>query len=95
MTFNNITELELAFDSNYNYISKVRKMIKDVETLKRDAIGNTSTSVKAEIELGYFVVQMHSIQRYYQHTLQTFLGNLLGVQTQPVTDKTDTDVTDR
>ena len=31
MTFNNITELELAFDSNYNYISKVRKMIKDVE----------------------------------------------------------------
>ena len=32
MTFNNITELELAFDSNYNYISKVRKMIKDVDT---------------------------------------------------------------
>ena len=31
MTFNNVTELELAFDSNYNYISKVRKMIKDVE----------------------------------------------------------------
>ena len=30
MTFNNITELELAFDSNY--ISKVRKMIKDVDT---------------------------------------------------------------
>ena len=30
MSFNNITELELAFDSNYNYISKVRKMIKDV-----------------------------------------------------------------
>ena len=95
MTFNNVTELELAFDSNYNYISKVRKMIKDVETLKHDAIGNKSTSVKAEIELGYFIVQMHSIQRYYQHTLLTFLGNLLGVQTQPVTDKTDTDVTDR
>ena len=32
MTFNNITELELAFDSNYNYISKVRKMIKNVDT---------------------------------------------------------------
>ena len=32
MSFNNITELELAFDSNYNYISKVRKMIKDVDT---------------------------------------------------------------
>lgn len=31
MTFNNVTELELAFDSIYNYISKVRRMIKDVE----------------------------------------------------------------
>ena len=31
MTFNNITELELAFDSTYNYIGKVRRMIKDVE----------------------------------------------------------------
>ena len=31
MTFNNVTELELAFDSTYNYISKVRRMIKDVE----------------------------------------------------------------
>lgn len=30
MTFNNITELELAFDSNYNYIGKVRRMIKNV-----------------------------------------------------------------
>ena len=32
MEFNNITELELAFDSTFNYISKVRKMIKDVDT---------------------------------------------------------------
>lgn len=31
MTFNNITELELAFDSNYNYIGKVRRMIKDID----------------------------------------------------------------
>lgn len=68
--------------------------IEDVEALKRDTIGNTSTSVKAEIELGYFVVQMHGIQRYYQQTLLTFLGNLLGVQTQPVTDETDTEVED-
>ena len=68
--------------------------IEDVETLKRDTIGNTSASVKAEIELGYFVVQMHGIQRYYQQTLLTFLGNLLGVQTQPVTDETDTEVED-
>lgn len=30
MTFNNVTELELAFDSTYNYISKVRRMIKNV-----------------------------------------------------------------
>lgn len=68
--------------------------IDDVETLKRDAAGNRTASVEAEIELGYFVVQMHSIQRYYQHTLLTFLGNLLGVQKQAVTDKTDTEVED-
>ena len=60
--------------------------IEDVEALKRDTIGNTSASVKAEIELGYFVVQMHSIQRYYQHTLLKFIGNLLGIPTEPVTD---------
>lgn len=68
--------------------------IEDVEALKRDTIGNTSAFVKAEIELGYFVVQMHSIQRYYQHTLLTFLGNLLGVQTQPATNETDIEVED-
>lgn len=32
MTFNNITELELAFDSNYNYIGKVRRMIKNIDS---------------------------------------------------------------
>lgn len=68
--------------------------IDDVETLKRDTAGNRTASVEAEIELGYFVVQMHSIQRYYQHTLLTFLGNLLGIQKQAVTDKTDTEVED-
>lgn len=31
MTFNNITELELAFDSTYNYITTVRNWIKDIE----------------------------------------------------------------
>lgn len=31
LEFNNITELELALDSNYNYIGKVRRMIKNVE----------------------------------------------------------------
>ncbi len=68
--------------------------IDDVETLKRDTAGNRTASVEAEIELGYFVVQMHSIQRYYQHTLLTFLGNLLGVQKQAVTDESDTEVED-
>lgn len=68
--------------------------IDDVETLKRDTAGNRTASVEAEIELGYFVVQMHSIQRYYQHTLLTFLGNLLGIQKQAETDKTDTEVED-
>ena len=63
--------------------------IEDVEALKRDTIGNTSASVKAEIELGYFVVQMHGIQRYYQQTLLTFLGNLLGIPAEPVTDDDD------
>lgn len=65
-----------------------------VEALKRDTIGNTSASVKAEIELGYFVVQMHGIQRYFQHTLLTFLGNLLGVPTEHVTEDTDVETED-
>ena len=36
----------------------------------------------------------HGIQRYFQHTLLTFLGNLSGVPTQPVTDETDTEAED-
>ena len=66
--------------------------IEDVEALKRDTIGNTSASVKAEIELGYFVVQMHGIQRYYQQTLLKFIGNLLGIPAEPVTDDDDIEV---
>lgn len=31
MEFNNITQIDLAFDSTYNYISKVRKLIKNVD----------------------------------------------------------------
>ena len=68
--------------------------IEDVEALKRDTIGNTSASVKAEIELGFFVVQMHGIQRYYQHTLLTFIGNLLGMPAEPVIDDADTEMMD-
>ena len=33
MTFNNVTELELAFDSTYNYIRTARNWIKDTENL--------------------------------------------------------------
>ena len=68
--------------------------IEDVEALKRDTIGNTSASVKAEIELGFFVVQMHGIQRYYQHTLLTFIGNFLGMPAEPVIDDADTEMMD-
>ena len=68
--------------------------IDDVETLKRDTAGNRTASVEAEIELGYFVVQMHGIQRYYQHTLLKFIGNLLGIPAEPVTDDDDIEVED-
>lgn len=54
-----------------------------VEALKRDVAGNLSPAVKADIELGYYVVQMHGIQRYFQRTLLVFLGNLLGVSMLP------------
>ena len=68
--------------------------IEDVEALKRDTIGNTIPSVQAEIELGYFVVQMHGIQRYYQQTLLKFIGNLLGIPAEPVTGDEDIEVED-
>lgn len=84
--FGKVTEM---YEQPYDVLT-----IDDVEALKRDTIGNRTTSVEAEIELGYFVVQMHGIQRYFQQTLLTFLGNLLGVPTQPVTDETDTEVED-
>lgn len=31
LEFNNITKLEIAFDSNFNFIKKTRKLIKDIE----------------------------------------------------------------
>ena len=31
LTFNNITEIELALDSDYNYIGKVRRMIRNID----------------------------------------------------------------
>lgn len=31
LEFNNITEIELALDSDYNYIGKVRRMIRDID----------------------------------------------------------------
>ena len=99
--------LELSADGQHQMLQALYGKIKEiyrqpydiitidaVEALTRDTIGNTSASVKAEIELGYFVDQMHGIQRYFQQTLLTFLGNLLRVPTYPVTDETDTEVED-
>lgn len=84
--YGKVTEI---YEQPYDVIT-----IEAVEALKRDTQRNRTASVKADIELGYFVVQMHGIQRYFQQTLLTFLGNLLGVPTQPVTDKIETDVED-
>ena len=84
--YGKVTEI---YEQPYDIIT-----IDAVEALKRDTKGNTSTSIKAEIELGYFVVQMHGIQRYYQQSLLTFLGNLLCVPTQLVTDKPNAEVED-
>lgn len=84
--YGKITEI---YEQPYDIIT-----IDAVEALKRDTKGNSSTSIKAEIELGYFVVQMHGIQRYYQQMLLRFIGNLLGVSTQPVINDTDVEVED-
>lgn len=67
--------------------------IEAVEALKRDVRGNMSPSVKAEIELGYFVVQMHGVQMYYQHSLLVFISNLLGVP-QVITSQDNVEVVD-
>lgn len=40
MTFNNITEIELAFDSNYNYINKILNWIKDIKKIDLYINGN-------------------------------------------------------
>ena len=67
--------------------------IEAVEALKRDVRGNMSPSVKAEIELGYFVVEMHGIQRYYQRALLVFIGDLLGIP-QVITSQDNVEVED-
>ena len=36
LEFNNITEVEIAFDSTYNYVSKIRRMIKDIDRYERE-----------------------------------------------------------
>ena len=51
ISFNNVTELELAMDTNYNYIGKVRRMIKDVEHY--DLILNGRRVVNDETLDGY------------------------------------------
>lgn len=48
-----------------------------VEALKRDFPTNRTPEIKAEIELGQFVVDMHNIQRFHQTKLLSFLRQLL------------------
>lgn len=47
-----------------------------VNALKRDSIGNQN---KNDIELGYYVIEMHGTQRYFQKSLLDFIGNLLNI----------------
>ena len=51
MTFNNITELELAFDSTYNYIRTARNWIKDTENF--DLYINGKKVKDTELLAGY------------------------------------------
>lgn len=51
MTFNNITELELAFDSTYNYIRTMRNWIKDTENF--DLYINGKKVKDSELLTGY------------------------------------------
>lgn len=51
MTFNNVTELELAFDSNFNYIRTARNWIKDTENF--DLYINGKKVKDAELLAGY------------------------------------------
>lgn len=48
-----------------------------VEALKKDFPTNRTPAIKAEIELGQFVVDMHNIQRFHQAKLLSFLWQLL------------------
>ena len=51
MTFNNITELELAFDSIYNYVRTIRNWIKDIANF--DLYLNGKKVKDAELLAGY------------------------------------------
>lgn len=51
MEFNNLTELELAFDSDFNFVNKIRKMIKNVD--KYDLYLNGKKVGEDEILSGY------------------------------------------
>lgn len=51
MEFNNLTELELAFDSDFNFVDKIRKMIKNVD--KYDLYLNGRKVGEDEILSGY------------------------------------------
>lgn len=51
MEFNNLTEVELAFDSDFNFVQKIRKMIRDVD--KYDLYLNGKKVTDDEILKGY------------------------------------------
>lgn len=78
MTFNNITELELAFDSTYNYIRTIRNWIKDTENF--DLYLNGKKVKDAELLAGY--------GEYYPRTRKS----LLAIPTLYFSQKKDTDM---
>ena len=61
-----------AHEQDYDIITD-----KAVEALKQDFPIPRSEAVKAEIELGEFVIEMHRLQLYYLGRLLSFLNSLL------------------
>lgn len=68
MTFNNITEIELAFDSNYNYINKILNWIKDVKKIDLYINGNRVEDDETLEGYGEFYSR-NRIKRYKTPTL--------------------------
>ena len=68
MTFNNNTEIELAFDSNYNYINKILNLIKDVKKIDLYINGNRVEDDETLEGYGEFYSR-NRIKRYKTPTL--------------------------